>query len=153
MREKIIELNADYAAAIDDGRLEDWPSFFTESCFYRITTAHNHSRGYEAGVVYCDSRQMLADRVLSLRKANIFERHTYRHLVGLPRLRESDSSSAVVETGFAVLRTMRTGETAVFASGRYLDRIVHESGNSLRFSRRDVVCDSHRIDTLLALPL
>jgi hypothetical protein len=153
MREKIIELNAEYAAAIDDGRLEDWPSFFTTDCFYRITTSHNYSRGYEAGVVYCDSRQMLADRVLSLRKANIFERQTYRHLISLPRLLESDGSNAVVETGFAVLRTMRTGETAVFASGRYLDRIVQEGTNTLRFSRRDVVCDSHRIDTLLALPL
>jgi hypothetical protein len=35
----LIALNGDYAAAIDDGRLEDWPSFFTEDCFYRITNA------------------------------------------------------------------------------------------------------------------
>jgi len=152
MREQLIELHAEVAAALDDGRLEEWPSFFTADCFYRITTAHNLSRGYEAGLVYCDSRQMLADRVLSLRKANIYERHSYRHLIGLPRLRGQAEGATRVDTGFAVLRTMRTGEVAVFASGRYLDEVVQEEG-TLRLRRRDVVCDSQRIDTLLALPL
>lgn len=152
MRDAIIGLQAECAAAIDDGRLEDWPSFFTDDCFYRITTAHNHQRGLEAGLVYCDSRRMLADRVLSLRKANIYEQHTYRHLMGLPRLCGADGSGTRVDTGFAVLRIMRTGETTVFASGRYLDTVV-DDGGVLRFSRRDVVCDSPRIDTLLALPL
>lgn len=152
MREELIELQAECAAAIDDGRLEAWPSFFTADCFYRITTAHNHARGYEAGLVYCDSRQMLMDRVLSLRKANIYERHSYRHLIGLPRLRGEQGGAQQVDTSFAVLRTMRTGEVSVFASGRYLDEVVREEG-VLRLRRRDVVCDSQRIDTLLALPL
>lgn len=154
MREQILELQADCAAAIDDGRLEDWPSFFTDDCFYRITTAHNRARGYEAGLLYCDSRQMLADRVLSLRKANIYERHTYRHLLGLPRVRGQDQAGALsVETGFAVLRILRTGDTDVFASGCYLDIVVPDTNGALRLRRRDVVCDSPRIDTLLALPL
>ena len=33
---------------------------------------------------------MLADRVLALRRANIYERQTYRHIVGMPRLIGSD---------------------------------------------------------------
>lgn len=152
MRDEIIELNADCAAAIDDGQLETWPTFFTDECFYRITTAHNRARGLEAGLVYCDSRQMLVDRVLSLRQANVYERQTYRHLLGLPRVLAGDSGLKV-ETGFAVLRTMRTGETAIFACGRYFDEMVRDTSGKLRLSRRDVVCDSHRIDTLLALPL
>ena len=28
MNNDLIQLNADYAAAIDDNRLEDWPGFF-----------------------------------------------------------------------------------------------------------------------------
>ena len=148
----LIALNAEYAAAIDDGRLEDWPAFFTERCFYRITTAQNHAQGLPAGLVYADSRQMLADRILSLRKANVYERQTYRHLVGLPLVRGDDGEALRVETGFAVLRIVRGGATDVFASGRYFDAVVREGG-ALKLRKRDVVCDSSRIDTLLAIPL
>ena len=38
-------LLARYAAAIDGGRLEEWPLFFTESCRYHITTRESHERG------------------------------------------------------------------------------------------------------------
>lgn len=152
MLDALIALNADYAAAIDDGRLEDWPSFFTEDCFYRITTAQNHARNLPAGLVYADSRQMLRDRILSLRKANVFEPQSYRHLVSLPRVRQDDGRLAQVETGFAVLRTVRGGVTDIFASGRYLDEVVRE-GQEIKLRKRDVICDSTRIDTLLAIPL
>lgn len=150
---ELIALNADYAAAIDDNRLEDWPAFFTEQCFYRITTAQNYARGLPAGLVYADTRQMLADRVLSLRQANIYERQSYRHIISMPRI-EGESSQGVtkVRTSFVVLRIMRTGETDVFVSGNFLDEVVHVDGKLL-LQRRDVICDSQRIDTLLALPL
>jgi 3-phenylpropionate/cinnamic acid dioxygenase small subunit len=149
----LISLNADYASAIDDDRLEDWPAFFTDACLYRITTAQNHARGMQGGLVYADSRQMLADRVLSLRKANIYERQAYRHIVGLPRIDSEDTQGVTrVRTSFVVLRIMRTGETEIFASGNFLDEVVRVDGKLL-LQRRDVICDSQRIDTLLALPL
>lgn len=153
MQNELIQLNADYAAAIDDNRLEEWPGFFVEQCFYRITTAQNKARNLPAGLVYADSRQMLADRVLSLRKANIFERQSYRHIVGLPRVTSQEGTGVKAETGFAVLRVMRTGETDIFVSGRYFDEAVRDAEGKLRLNKRDVVCDSQRIDTLLALPL
>ena len=84
MLERVAQLNAEYARAIDDDRLEDWPGFFTEPCLYTITTAENHRRGLPAGIIYADSKGMLEDRVAALREANIFERQAYRHLVGLP---------------------------------------------------------------------
>jgi 3-phenylpropionate/cinnamic acid dioxygenase small subunit len=152
MQNELIALNAEYAATLDDDRLEDWPGFFTESCFYRITTAQNHAQGLAAGLVYADSRQMLSDRILSLRKANVYERQRYRHLLGLPLLRKGHDGAIRVETGFAVLRIVRGGTTDVFASGRYFDEVVQEGG-ALKLARRDVVCDSSRIDTLLAIPL
>ncbi len=153
MQNALITFNADYAAALDDDRLEEWPGFFTEDCFYRITTEQNQRRGLEAGLVYADSRRMLSDRVLSLRKANIFEPQRLRHLVGLPRVRQDNGGELVVETGFAVLRIVRGGSTDVFASGRYLDQVVRQPEGAILLKRRDVVCDSSRIDTLLAIPL
>ena len=81
---RIAELNAAYASAIDNDRLEEWPEFFVEDCLYKITSADNHRRGYAAGIVYADSRAMLRDRVTALRRANIYERQSYRHVIGLP---------------------------------------------------------------------
>ena len=47
---------------------------------------------------------------------------------------------------------MHSGETLLFATGRYHDRIVVESGKAL-FAEKVVILDSRQIDTLLAIPL
>jgi anthranilate 1,2-dioxygenase small subunit len=152
MLERVVRLNADYARAIDDDRLEDWPSFFTEKCLYKVTSADNHRRGLEVGVIYADTNGMLRDRVASLRKANIYERQTYRHLIGLPSIVGTEGEVTRVETPFLVVRVMRDGTMDIFATGRYLDALV-DDGGTLRLRERVVVCDSSRFDTLLAIPL
>jgi 3-phenylpropionate/cinnamic acid dioxygenase small subunit len=149
---RVAELNAAYAATIDDDRLEAWPDFFVENCLYKITSAENRKRGYSAGIVYADSRAMLHDRVTALRTANIYERHNYRHIVGLPVIGEAGDDGLTGETPFLVVRIMRDGRTDLFATGVYVDRIRDEAGR-LRFAERLVVCDSSRFDTLLVIPL
>ncbi len=143
---------ADYARCIDDGRLEEWPGFFEPDCLYRITTADNHRQGYQAGIVHADSRGMLEDRVSALREANIYEQQTYRHILGIPAILSEGAGTVRSETPFLVVRIMHEGATEIFATGRYLDVYrITESRASL--AERIVVCDSSRIDTLLALPL
>jgi 3-phenylpropionate/cinnamic acid dioxygenase small subunit len=149
---RVAELNAAYAATIDADRLEAWPDFFVDDCLYKITSAENHRRGYSAGIVYADSRAMLRDRVTALRTANIYERQSYRHIVGLPVIGATDADGIAAETGFLVVRIMRDGRTDLFATGVYLDRIRDRDGG-LRFVERIVVCDSGHFDTLLAIPL
>jgi anthranilate 1,2-dioxygenase small subunit/terephthalate 1,2-dioxygenase oxygenase component beta subunit len=143
--------NAAYAQAIDTGALEQWPSFFTEDCRYRITNVENENEGLPAGVVYADSRAMLEDRIAALREANIYERHRYRHLLGMPVV-EQAADGAVARTPFLVARIMATGETMLFASGEYRDRFRVVDGKLL-LAERVAVCDSTVTDTLLALPL
>jgi anthranilate 1,2-dioxygenase small subunit len=141
------------ARCIDDDRLEDWPAFFAEPCLYKITTAADHRDGLEAGIFFADSRGMLQDRVSALREANIYERQAYRHILGAPMLTGGDGAGGTrSETAFLVLRIMRDGTTDIFASGRYLD-VWRLDGGEARLAERIVVCDSARIDTLLALPL
>jgi anthranilate 1,2-dioxygenase small subunit len=149
---RVSRLNADYARAIDDDRLEDWPRFFVERCRYKITSADNHRKGLPAGIVYADSRGMLQDRVAALRDANVYERQSYRHLVGLPAILGEADGAIRSETPFLVVRIMRDGTMDLFATGRYLDLLV-EDQEALRLRERVVVCDSSRIDTLLAIPL
>jgi anthranilate 1,2-dioxygenase small subunit len=81
-----------YVRCIDGGNLEGWPDFFEEDCVYKITTADNFALGLEAGVVFANSRGMLLDRVASLREANIYERHVYRHFLGAPWIVSQDDS-------------------------------------------------------------
>ena len=152
MLERVVRLNADYARAIDDDRLEDWPGFFTEKCLYKITSADNHRRGLEVGLIYADSNGMLRDRVAALREANIYERQTYRHLVGLPAIVGNEGEITRTETPFLVVRIMRDGTMDLFATGRYLDALMDDAG-ALHLRERIVVCDSGRFDTLLAIPL
>jgi 3-phenylpropionate/cinnamic acid dioxygenase small subunit len=166
---RLAQLNADYARAIDDDRLEEWPDFFVEACLYTITSIDNYRRGLPAGLIYADSKAMLRDRVAALRQANIYERQTYRHLIGLPAVVGNAHATGVgnahatgvgkaedggtrAETPFLVVRIMRDGKMDLFATGRYVDVVVEEAG-ALRFRERVVVCDSSRIDTLLAIPL
>src|SRR4029453_9831998 len=125
---RVAELNAAYAATIDTDRLESWPNFFVEDCLYKITSADNHRRGLSAGVVYADSRAMLQDRVTALRTANIYERQSYRHIIGLPVSGGDEADSIAAETPFLVARIMRDGRTDLFVTGVYLDRIRDEAG-------------------------
>jgi len=148
----VAQLNADYARAIDDDRLEDWPGFFAEPCLYTITSADNYRQGLPIGVIYADSKAMLRDRVVALRRANIYERQTYRHVVGLPAILGETDGAVRAETPFLVVRVMRDGRMDLFATGRYVDVLAEEAG-VLRFRERVVVCDSNRVDTLLAIPL
>jgi 3-phenylpropionate/cinnamic acid dioxygenase small subunit len=145
--------NAAYAHAIDSDALEQWPSFFTENCHYRITHVENERDGLPAGIVYADSRAMLEDRIAALREANIYERQRYRHLVGIPQVEAADASGAVARTPFMVARIMATGETMLFATGEYHDRFVVAKDGKLLLAERVAVCDSTVTDTLLALPL
>jgi anthranilate 1,2-dioxygenase small subunit len=148
----VAQLNADYARAIDDDRLEQWPDFFADPCLYVVTSADNYRRGMQAGLMYADSKGMLRDRVTALRRANIYERQAYRHLVGLPALLGEAGDGVRAETPFLVVRIMRDGRMDLFATGRYLDVLVEDAG-ALRLRERLVVCDSSRVDTLLAIPL
>ena len=149
----IATLNALSARALDSDRLEDWPGFFMERCLYKVTTADNFERGYQAGLIYAEGRAMLADRVTALREANIYERHRYRHILGMPLIGAEMGGLVGVETSFAVIRTMREGQMMVFAAGVYQDRVGRDADGALRYAERIVVCDSQRIDTLLAIPL
>lgn len=150
----IMRAQAEQARCIDDDRLEDWPGFFADPCLYKITTAADHRDSLEAGIVFANSLGMLRDRVSALREANIYERQRYRHILGAPLLADDTAGSFALrsETAFLVLRIMRDGTTAIFASGKYLDAWRLDGGGP-RLTERIVICDSARIDTLLALPL
>jgi anthranilate 1,2-dioxygenase small subunit len=145
-------LLARYTAAIDDDRLEEWPRFFAARCRYQIITRENYERGLPVGIVTADSRGMLEDRVASLREANIYEAQRYRHILSPSLVLEAAGDIVTAATNYQVIRIMQDGATMLFSIGRYLDRISLAGAEPV-FEEKLVICDSRRVDTLLAIPL
>jgi anthranilate 1,2-dioxygenase small subunit len=152
IRRRIEDLLADCAHAIDDGALDRWPGFFTEDAVYQIITRENFDAGLPMGIMYCEGRGMMSDRVMALETANIFEPHTYCHLLGPTRLKADGPGAYKARTNFHVIRTMQDGTSETFAAGKYLDTIAVEDGWPL-FSDRRVVLESRRVDILLVFPI
>ena len=145
-------LYADYAHCLDNDELEAWPEFFTDDCRYRITSAENFEAGLPLGIVYATSKAMLVDRVMALRKANIYEPQRYRHMIGAVKIGAEEQGVLPVVANVIVVRVMQDGAMVLFAAGRYVDRLVRQGG-AWKFAGKDVVLDSRQIDTLLAIPL
>jgi 3-phenylpropionate/cinnamic acid dioxygenase small subunit len=148
----LYDLFAAYGALIDAADFDVWLDLFAERCTYHIVPRDNYEQGLPAGLVFCDSRAMLEDRIGALREANKYNIHTDRHLIGLPRPVGGDTAEAVVEAPFAVYQTDQEGETRLFATGLYRDRIVCEAG-ILKFRDKLVLLDTFAVPTLLSTPL
>src|SRR5437588_1485967 len=118
-RLEIDELYALYADCLDADRLEEWPEFFTEDCAYRVTSAENFDSGLPLGIIYATSKNMLVDRVMALRKANIYEPQRYRHLIANARIEGHQGEAIDLAANFIVVRTMQDGAMTLFAAGRY----------------------------------
>jgi anthranilate 1,2-dioxygenase small subunit len=150
-RLELEQLYTDYVHCLDDDELERWPDFFTDDCFYRVTSAENYEAGMPLGLIHATSRNMLKDRVSALREANIYEPQRY-HLVSSIKIVEELGETLNLVANFLVVRTMQEGDMILFAAGRYVDQVKHENG-AWKFARKTVVLDSRQIDTLLALPI
>jgi len=146
------QLQENYVHALDNDRLEDWPEFFTDDCLYEIVPRENADAGLPIGIIYCDSKKMLRDRVLSLRHANIYEEHTYRHMTSGLVFRPVDVDTVEAESNYVVIQTLQNGESFVYQAGRYLDRVV-KTASGWRYASRRVIYDTLRVPTLLATPI
>lgn len=149
---ELSELQARYVSALDNDQLEAWTEFFTEDCRYEIIPRENVDAGLPAPVLYCRNRAMLRDRVLSLRHANIFEGHTYRHLVSGLVITGDDGTAITTTSSYVVVCTGQAGDSVVYQAGTYHDEVVRQDG-VLRYRRKRAIFDTLRVQTLLATPI
>ena len=147
----IEDLITAYAHDIDDDELDRWPNYFTENGTYTILTRENLAAGLPMGIMHCQGRGMMADRIKAMQTANIFEEHTYCHILGRSQINRYDQGFKG-RTNFTVLRTMQEGRTETFAVGKYLDFFIVTDGETL-IAERKVVLESRRVDILLVRPL
>jgi len=156
-RALIHDLLAEYGALLDAEKYDEWLSLFAAECRYNVMPRENYDRGLPAALIFCDSRAMLEDRIRALREANKFNIHTDRHLIGLPRIIGSeaaglDPGGLEIEAPFAVYQTDQEGETRLFATGLYRDRLaVEQRGPKIR--DKLILLDTFAVPSLLATPL
>ena len=141
-----------YIAAIDEDRLEDWPTFFTEECLYEIVPKENVDAGLPIGVIRCENQRMLRDRVVSLRNANIYAPATYRHFLSGLQIESHDDSEIICSCNYLVINSNQLGQSYVYQTGRYHDRLLRRDGG-LRFTSKRAIFDTSRVQTLLAIPI
>lgn len=140
------------ARTIDDDDLEHFPDYFTDDAVYKVASRFNVERGLPMAQINCVNRGMIVDRIASLRRANIFEKHRYRHLISGIHVAIGPGSELLARSSYLVIRIMDDGTSSIFSSGEYDDRIVLEGGVP-KFRQRLVTFDSKSIETLLVIPI
>lgn len=149
---QVQSLYASYARAIDDARFDDWLALFDDTCAYHVLPRENVQRGLSLPIVRCRTRAMLADRIVSLQQANIYNIHVDRHLVANVVVVGADADGVLAEADFVIHQTDTEGETRLFSAGRYRTRLVRRDG-VLRIAEQTATVDTAAVPTLLATPI
>ena len=148
----ICALEYRYARLLDDDRLEEWPTLFAERGVYKVIPRENLSRQPSLPIMFCDSRAMMADRVRSLREANVYNLHYARHVISNIEILSVRDDTFDVAACYTVYQTDLEGQTRLFSVGQYRDVIVG-AGVALEFREKIAICDTFNIPNLLAIPL
>lgn len=140
-----------YARLIDEDRLEEWVQLFTPEGRYEIISRENMAQGFALPLMLCENQNQIADRVMSLRKANIYNIHTDRHVLSQLHV-EKTSEGWRVGANYALFQTNQEGVSRLYSVGRYDDSIVTVEGQLLFASKR-VIVDTGAVPSLLATPI
>ena len=140
------------AVAIDDGLLDEWLDCFEDSSRYIVIPRENRVRGLPGGLMHCDNKARLADRITSLRHANKVNPHFDRHIVGGALIISVDDDVVSAQTNFLVVQTDLSGNSKLFCAGCYEDKIVLRNEKE-KLMERCVVVDTFSVPTMLATPL
>jgi anthranilate 1,2-dioxygenase small subunit len=151
-RLELYDLYAAYGGLIDAADWDAWLGLFASTCRYQIIPRENAELGLPAGLVFCDSRAVLEDRIMALREANKYNIHWDRHVIGLPRVLGEAGVEISVKVPFAIYQSDQEGSSRLFATGLYRDRIISEGGG-LKFRDKTVLLDTFAVPSLLSTPL
>ncbi|MFL6692898.1 MAG: aromatic-ring-hydroxylating dioxygenase subunit beta [Ramlibacter sp.] len=153
---EVDQLNADYGAALDERRFDDWPLFFLEDGSYMVQGRENFDRGLPLALIALESRGMMQDRVYGITQTIYHAPYYTRHVVGPARVlaAEGDDTGGLLraQAHYAVFRT-RPGDTSeVYNVGRYIDEIVR-TADGLKFASRRCIYDSEMVLNSLIYPI
>jgi anthranilate 1,2-dioxygenase small subunit len=143
----------EWARAIDEDRVEAICELLAPDGRYTVQSRFNADRGLPHALMDAHSAAQLRDRILSMRQANIYEPHHYRHLVSGVQITGGEGTLLQVRSNFAIVRTMDLdGDMKLFAAGQCAD-VVDVAGPEPLFRSRRFKLDSRVVETLMVIPL
>lgn len=149
--QEVSELYATYAACLDDGPTEDWPTLFIDDCRYELIPRENFDRGLPLATLLLESRGMLRDRIFGATQTLYHAPYYQRHIIGPLRARVC-GDRIHVDANYLVIRTKRSEPSEILNAGRYCDQVVREN-RSLRFAVKRCIFDSELIPNSIIYPL
>jgi salicylate 5-hydroxylase small subunit len=152
LQQEVDQFNADYAAALDEKRFDDWPDFFLEDGHYKLQARENFDRGLPLALMAMESRGMMKDRVYGITQTIFHGPYYMRHIIGTARVLGVDGDVVSAETAYAVFRTKPGGTSEVYNVGRYIDTLVRGEG-ALKLRSRLAVYDSETVLNSLIYPV
>jgi len=155
LESEINRLNADYAAALDDRRFDEWPGFFMDDATYKVQARENHEMKLPLALIALESKGMMKDRVFGATQTIYHAPYYMRHVVGPARvLGESAGMGGLVraEASYAIFRTRPGDASEVYNVGRYVDEIVR-TADGLKFASRLAIYDSEMVLNSLIYPI
>jgi 3-phenylpropionate/cinnamic acid dioxygenase small subunit len=141
----------EYYNILDDVKLDEWPTLFTEDCIYRVIPRENFEAGYTLSTIYAESRGMLVDRVMGVTRTQMYAPRTYRRFPGPLRIVARDGDSVRTRHNLLVVQTLIDRQTEIVLSAVCHDLLVEDEGR-IRLRERIVVFDSEMIPNSLIYP-
>ena len=150
---EIDQLNARYAAALDERRFEEWPEFFLPDAKYTVQARENFDRKLPLALIALESQGMMKDRVYGITQTIYHAPYYTRHVVS-PALVQAEGEGGRIraQSNYAVFRTRPGDASEVYNVGRYIDEIVRTPAG-LKLASRTCVYDSEMVLNSLIYPI
>ncbi|MDP1739794.1 MAG: aromatic-ring-hydroxylating dioxygenase subunit beta [Polaromonas sp.] len=152
LQHEVDQLNAAYAAALDEKRFDAWPEFFLEDGRYTLQARENFDRGLPLALMDLESQGMMKDRVYGITQTIYHGPYYTRHVISPAQVLDVEGDVVNAQAHYAVFRTRPAGVSEVYNVGRYVDQIVR-TPEGLRFRSRLCVYDSEMILNSLIYPV
>lgn len=147
------QLIFEWARRIDENRVEEIADLLVPNGRYTVQSRFNLDRNLPHCSIDCHSTAQLRDRILSMRIANIYERHHYRHMISGIQILKKENNLLEVVSNFSIIRTMELdGQIQIIFTGQARDEISIDQ-QTILFTKRHLVFDSRAIETLLVIPI
>jgi salicylate 5-hydroxylase small subunit len=149
---EIDQLNAAYAAVLDERRFDEWPGFFLPDATYKVQSRENFDRGLPLALIALESQGMMKDRVYGVTQTIYHAPYYTRHVLS-PALVLGEAGGVIrAQANYAVFRTRPGDASEVYNVGRYVDEIVR-TPEGLKFRNRTCVYDSEMVLNSLIYPV
>ena len=102
---EIDQLNAAYAAALDERRFDDWPAFFLEDGRYTVQARENFDRKLPLALIDLESQGMMKDRVYGITQTIYHGPYYTRHLLSPAQVLGQEGERIRSQAHYAVFRT------------------------------------------------